>query len=277
MANILVIDGNPEQQRALAGLIQYRTTHSYTLAEDCVEGVRAVASGGTDLIMINVLMFMAGNFAFSRVLGRNSRAASLPVLVHTSRALEDLTRRLVQVHGVAGFVELPLSGEELSYMIDQALAKGRPPDPGDGEIRTVEWTRVDRSEEPKPEDGARPIRNVDWRTHRSAGAEPGATPAADFGGPSSTNGRPAARSTPPSGAPPGGRQAPIRPNRADPIRPTGADPVGPARTGPVEPEEADGGEAQEGGGARFRGIEWPSADPSQVKNRPRGPGQDGAE
>ena len=137
MAKIIVIDGNPEQQRTLGGLIQYRTTHSHTLAEDCVEGVRAVASGGTDLIMINVLMFVASSFAFSRVLERNSRTASIPVLVHTSSALEDLTRRLIQVHGVAGFVELPLSGEELSYVIDQALEMGRPHDSGNGEILTV--------------------------------------------------------------------------------------------------------------------------------------------
>jgi hypothetical protein len=36
MATILLIDGNPEQRRALYGLLQYRTDHSVVEAEGLV-------------------------------------------------------------------------------------------------------------------------------------------------------------------------------------------------------------------------------------------------
>jgi len=46
MAKILLIDSNPEQQRALSGLIKYRTPYSVVTTETGVEGARAAVAGG---------------------------------------------------------------------------------------------------------------------------------------------------------------------------------------------------------------------------------------
>ncbi len=68
MAKILLIDSNPDQQRALCGLIRYRTPHSVAVVGSQVEGARAVAAERPDLIMINLLMFMKNPELRSRLL-----------------------------------------------------------------------------------------------------------------------------------------------------------------------------------------------------------------
>ena len=249
MAKILLIDSNPDQQRALCGLIRYRTPHSVAVAGSQVEGARAVVAEWPDLIMINLLMFMKSNFAFPRVLQRSGRAASIPIVVHTSGVLEDLTRRRIEGHRAAGIVEMPLSAGELTDEIEQAFQKARQPKAGGREVRSVQWEQA----EGVAPDREKPIRPVDWRTHVADGREPS--------GPSA----PQAPAQPPAFEGPGGQ--PISGQKRHPDADRNGEP-GQFRPGDfetVDPSQAVKGGTEETRSA-FRRTGWPSVDPGKVKN-----------
>lgn len=169
MAKILMIDSNPEHQRALGGLLRYRSAHSVVMVVSCVDGARAAVSQRPDLIMINALMFMIRDFAFARALRKNPQTSAIPILVHTTGALEDLTRRRLKRQGVAGMVELPVSASELAAQIQQGLQQaGRA-----AGIQSVQWTRVER---PGGTSGEKPVRPVNWGVDGSRPQRPPAQP-----------------------------------------------------------------------------------------------------
>jgi len=175
MSKILVIDSNPEQMRSLSGLISYRTPHTMIGAESSVSAVRAVVSQKPDLIMINALMYMQQSFSFHRAMQKNPRAAAIPILIHTSSPLEDLTRRRMEVNGVASIIDLPASGGELAAYIERATIPPAPQAQA-GEVSTVSWTRV---EHPKQQgsapSGGPAVKPVDWTSvsaSRKGSAEP---------------------------------------------------------------------------------------------------------
>ena len=99
MAKILLIDSNPEQHRALCGLIRHRTPHSVVSTESRAEGIRAVWTERPDLVMINALMFIEEDFAMSHALRERDETGSIPVVVHTSGELGDLTLKRIEAHG----------------------------------------------------------------------------------------------------------------------------------------------------------------------------------
>ena len=248
MATILLIDGNPEQRKALNGLLRYRTPHSVVLAEGLVTGARAVASERPDLIMINALLFLKDDYAFCRVLRRDSRTRSIPVAVHTASPLGELAERGIQAQGATGIVEMPASADELAHHIEAAFEAVRP---SKREIRPVQWpTASDAPTQGEEPGGDRPVRPVDWRNIASSRTiqEPG--PSADRPEPT---------------------RAPRQPQRRDrgTVPEKGQGGFQATFFEAVDPSEAKAGD-EGGGGEEFRQSEFPAIDPEKVKKRPRG-------
>ena len=96
MAKVLLVDSNPDHRKSLKGLFAYRMTHTVVMVNDCVAGARACVSERPDLIMINLLQFLDNKFAFTKAVGRMQEIGKIPILVHTTGAVEDLTRRRVR-------------------------------------------------------------------------------------------------------------------------------------------------------------------------------------
>lgn len=243
MAKILMIDSNPEQQRALGGLLRYRSSHSVVMVVSCVDGARAAVSQRPDLIMINALMYMTRDFAFARVLRKNPQTSAIPILVHTTGALEDLTRRRLKQQGVAGVVELPVGAAELAAQIQQGLLQG-------GQAaqagRPVQWPLAERAGETSEKKTVRP---VNWGVDGSRTQRPPAQPV------------PPQKETP--------RQAPARPRGH-----TGGD-AGSGGNGDqsafrrVAYERVDASQAKQGtepGSRTFQPGTWAQADPKRVVN-----------
>ena len=110
MAEILLVDTNPDHVRALSGLVKYRTSSSIRVTNDCVDAVRTAFMNPPDLIMINAIVFCSADFGFARALAESPETAAIPVIVHVSGRLEPLTTKRIRACGVKKIVELPVSG-----------------------------------------------------------------------------------------------------------------------------------------------------------------------
>ncbi len=243
MAKILLIDSNPEQQKALSGLIRYRTPYSVVTTETCVEGARAVVAERPDLVMINALMFMASSFAFSRALQQNDQTGAIPIVVHTSGALGELSQRRIEVRGVAGIVEMPVGAGELTHEIEEALKKGEAQKPR--EAQAVKWPQAADRDSQTPE-----VRPVDWQ---AVAAQSKPRPPAAPSRARSAEPPPPPASQPHTGSDAGqtAEKTGFRANMFEAVEP------------PDEAKNADREETSD-----FQGVRWPSADPRRVKNRP---------
>jgi CheY-like chemotaxis protein len=248
MAKILVIDSNPEQQRALCGLIRYRTPHSLVATETCVDGARALVAERPNLIMINALMFMENNYAFSRVLQRSGQAGSVPVVVHTSGELEELSRRRIETHGVGAVVEMPLGAAELTEEIERALHTTGT-ERREQEARTVQWPQASQTDK---EPQAKQVRPVNWQVDGSARGD--RTPSQAPLSPPRPSRSP--QTPTPSGQSRGsadrqnGEQGKFRSSTFQ-----GVDPSGVKKEGSKEEPPS------------FKQVKWPSADPDRVKKK----------
>ena len=158
MAKVLLVDSNSDHRKSLKGLFAYRMSHTVVMVKDCVSGARACVSERPDLVMINLLLFLDSKFAFARALGGMGDIGKISILVHTSGALEDLTRRLVEVNGAAGIVELPCSGDELEGEIDKAINVSRVQSESQ-EVQSVSWPKAGDTGEAN---GKREPKPVDW-------------------------------------------------------------------------------------------------------------------
>jgi len=242
VANVLLVDHNPETQRSVAGLLRYRTRHDVTAVASSSEAVRVATGGGADLVLANVLMCVTQDYALLHSLRGDPRTASLPILVHTSGELDELTRRRLDTHHVAGILALPVSADELSGQIEAGLQKGAPSNTVG--IRKAVWERIPMPE-PEPE---RHIRPVNW-------AVDGAKPEKARTAPDSQAApAPAARPRKKSGQPrpPGGEKPEFRqfePGQREASSPDGKEP-GPFREVTWPKDDKGGGSGSSGPGKR---------------------------
>lgn len=162
MARILVVDSNPDSQRALGGLLKYRTRHSFAIVDSCNAGARQAVAIAPDIILINALMFMHSNYAFPRVMQQHTQTAQIAFLIHSTGPLGEVARRQIEASGVAGVLELPVSGEELDEAIQKAL-KRRKPAKKTG-IQSVSWQKISRPPASKtpPHPATNEVKAVQW-------------------------------------------------------------------------------------------------------------------
>ena len=160
MANILMIDSNPDHKRSLGGLLKSRTAHTIWMEDGCVAGARAAVSKLPDVIMINALLFIHNEYVFPRVLPQNPQTASIPFLVHSTGELGELARKQIEASGVAGVIELPISAGELDAQIQKVIANGPSRQDRTG-VQPVQWERIEKKGEEQKSGNAQ-VRPVKW-------------------------------------------------------------------------------------------------------------------
>tara|TARA_Y100000588_G_scaffold391142_1_gene498881 strand:- start:4402 stop:5151 length:750 start_codon:yes stop_codon:yes gene_type:complete len=161
MADILLVDSNPEHVRAFEGLVKYRTGHEIEVVPDCVQAIRRVHTRRPDLILINVLLFSSKDFGFAKALSEVPEHADIPLSACLSGHIGELTYKRIEALG-AGLLELPVSAGE----IDEALNRPRKVTG----VETVSWGAAAKPEptatqKPPPQSQAgkeKAIRSVNW-------------------------------------------------------------------------------------------------------------------
>ena len=143
MAQILLIDSNPENRKSIEGLLRYRTRHVFESVATPTDGARKAVSFQPDLIMMNVLMFMGKNYAFPRVMQQHDKTMHISFLVHANGPLDEVTEKQIQASGMATFIYLPASADELEGAIQSALEKSAPASKG---VAPVVWQQASKAE-----------------------------------------------------------------------------------------------------------------------------------
>ncbi len=247
MPRILVVAGNPDHQRSLGGLIRHRTSSTLDAVESCSAGVQAAARDRPDVILVNVLLYLEGDFDLRRALAGHEATRGIPILVHYSGTIEDLTRRRIEESGAAGLLELPVSAEELVGVIGRAVNGLRAAASSGAQVRAVQWPQVTarKGEAETAADDDRAVKPVDWGSVAlSARPEQAAT-------------RSRAPDTRPVSEP-----SPRRPQAA----PTGDEATG-FRSSSFR--SADPSKVKGGGKGRFEEKAWPAVDPNKVRKTGR--------
>lgn len=114
MANILVVEDSGYQRgiicKAIRGL-----GHNIAEAGTGEDALRALESGGTDLILTDLVMPGMGGVEFLRKL--KERNIKKPVVV-VSADIQETTRKECMDLGAVGFVPKPLKGESLANLLN---------------------------------------------------------------------------------------------------------------------------------------------------------------
>lgn len=158
MAHILIVDGNPDSQRAIGGLLKYRTRHTFVVANSRRAGIHQALAISPDIILINALLFMGNDYAFPRVMRQSDKTSHISFLVHAIGALGEVARRQIEASGAAGVLELPIGADELDVKIEAAL-KYRKPKSG---VQAVQWQRLNAEKAPPAKRAQKMVKPVQW-------------------------------------------------------------------------------------------------------------------
>lgn len=167
MAHILLIDGNPDNRKALEGLLRYRTQHQFVVVDSQTEGARKAVALKPDVIMISALLFMGKNYAFPRVLQQHEKTSQITFLVYASGRLDEVTQKQIMASGMATIMHLPVSAEELEVGVQEALSHA--PKAKARGVAAVVWPSAKRGErqnvvhQTKPNQKRKPApQSVQW-------------------------------------------------------------------------------------------------------------------
>lgn len=160
MAHILIVDGNPDSQRAIGGLLKYRTQHTFGVADSRKAGIRQALAISPDIILINALLFMGNDYAFPRAMRQCDKTAHISFLVHATGALGEVARRQIEAAGAAGVFELPIGAGELDEKIEAALTHQKPK----SGVQAVQWQRLRVEKPPPAKDIQKGVKSVQWPT-----------------------------------------------------------------------------------------------------------------
>jgi CheY-like chemotaxis protein len=147
MARILLVDGNPENRKALGGLLRYRTRHQVESVASQTEGARKAVLLEPDLIMMNALLFMSNSYAFPRVLQQHQKTEGIAFLVHANGPLGEVTEKQIKASGMANILYLPASAEELETSIQDTL--NQLPSKAKSGVAPVVWRQASKAESKK--------------------------------------------------------------------------------------------------------------------------------
>jgi CheY-like chemotaxis protein len=126
VANLLVVDDDADVAELLAAVLESRG-HSVRVARDGREGLRLVAEGYPDLVLLDVEMpFVTGPEMSREMLFRDRGQEEIPIVLLS--AVPNLFRVAARV-GTPYFLRKPYDAAAVSALVDSALAERRPPLP----------------------------------------------------------------------------------------------------------------------------------------------------
>lgn len=132
MANLLMIDDNPQSQKYLERIIRHRTSHALELAGDGPEGIEKIVAQRPDLIFLDLFLPGTDGFELFTALRNHPATHNVPIIIHTTVPLDDIT--LIRLRRVThdGLVEFPIEASELNRLINIALKRNT--------SQTQKWT-----------------------------------------------------------------------------------------------------------------------------------------
>jgi DNA-binding response OmpR family regulator len=120
---VLVVDDDEDCRRLLARMLE-RRGHVVVTADSGRSALEAIAAGGIDVIMLDVMMPAMDGFDVCRELARNPENAAVPIILLTAR--DDLETRAAGMKlGVSDFLTKPINKDELFTRVRTQLEARR--------------------------------------------------------------------------------------------------------------------------------------------------------
>ena len=123
MANLLMIDDNPQTQRYLGRIIRLRTKHVLNFAGNSVEGIENIVAQRPDMIFLDIFLPGTDGLEFFAILRDHPATHNIPIAIHTAVPLDDVTQIRLRHISYDALIEFPIEVSELTRIIDNALKR----------------------------------------------------------------------------------------------------------------------------------------------------------
>jgi DNA-binding response OmpR family regulator len=120
-ARILVIDDDPLFRSLLRAHLSH-AGYAVQLAEDAVEGGKALLHPGIDLVVCDINMPFLSGLELASLLHASEDTASIPVIFASSH-MDTKTLIEAEKAGAVGYLVKPFTGEQLLEMVERCLAQ----------------------------------------------------------------------------------------------------------------------------------------------------------
>ena len=125
MANLLMIDDNPQNQTYLGRIIRLRTDHRFVVAGSGPEGIEKIVAQRPDLIFLDLFIPGIDGFELFKLLRDHPATHSIPIIIHTAVPLDDVTQIRMRRIQCDAFIEFPIEASALVQTIQKALQRNR--------------------------------------------------------------------------------------------------------------------------------------------------------
>lgn len=123
MANLLMIDDNPQSQKYLGRIIRHRTSHALVFAGDGPEGIEKIVAQRPDLLFLDLFLPGTDGFELFTTLRNHPATHNVPIIIHAAVPLDDVTQIRLRRITHDGLVEFPIEASELIRLINTALKR----------------------------------------------------------------------------------------------------------------------------------------------------------
>ncbi len=120
-AKILVVDDSPITRKIIKNTL-VKESFEIESAEDGMEGLEKLYRGDFDLLLVDINMPNMGGAEFVENVRKDSDYASLPIIILTSVAREEVVKRVMNA-GANLYIKKPPSEKELLSGINNLLGK----------------------------------------------------------------------------------------------------------------------------------------------------------
>lgn len=119
MANILIIDDSPTDQKELSSILE-KNGHSVSCAADGDEGVKLAARELPNLILMDVVMPGLNGFQATRQISKNASTSHIPIILVSSKD-QETDRQWGMRQGAKSYMVKPVREADLLNEINALL------------------------------------------------------------------------------------------------------------------------------------------------------------
>jgi len=123
MAQLLMIDDSPQNQKYMERIIRLRTKHVLDFAKSGPEAIEKIVANRPELIFLDLFIPGIDGFDLFKILRNHPATHTIPIVIHTAVPLDQLTQMRLKRIQCDAFVEFPIEASELARIIQTALKR----------------------------------------------------------------------------------------------------------------------------------------------------------
>jgi CheY-like chemotaxis protein len=121
MAQLLMIDDNPQSRLYMERIIKHRTKHKIQFANDSREGMERLVKCRPDLLFLDLFLPGTDGFQLFDILRSHPATATIPIIIHSAVPLDKITQMRLRRMRHDGYLEFPIEATGLNRMIENVI------------------------------------------------------------------------------------------------------------------------------------------------------------